>query len=103
MLTGKINRESMHKFVDWLPECEWEAVHWTLAACLKRHNSFEWKIMTYPEDDEGLTEEEILAIEEGDEDIRAGRTVPHEEVVKWYKELDAYETRMDPASLNRPE
>lgn len=84
MLTSKISREYMHKFVDWLPECELEAVHWTLLACLKRREPFawKWKMMTLPEDDEELTEEEILAIEEGNEDIRAGRVVPHEEVIK---------------------
>ena len=84
MLTGKINRESMHKFVDWLPECEWEAVHWTLLACLKRREPFawEWKMMTLPEDDEEETEEERLAVEEAMEDIKAGRLISHEEVKK---------------------
>ena len=87
MLTSKINPKSMHKFVDWLPECEWEAVHWTLLAGLKRREPFawKWKMMTLPEDDEEETEEERLAVEEGNEDIRAGRLVPHEEVKKKFR------------------
>ena len=80
MLTSEINRKSMHKFVDWLPECEWEAVHWTLLAHMKRHDSFAWKMMTLPEDDEELTEEEILAIEEGKKDFREGRWSSWDEV-----------------------
>ena len=84
MLTSEISRKSLRKFVEWLPECEWEAVHWTLLACLKRREPFawKWKMMTLPEDDEEETEEERLAVEEGNEDIRAGRVVPFEEVKK---------------------
>lgn len=82
MLTSEINREYMHKFVDWLPECEWEAVHWTLLAHLKRHDSWLWNMMTYPEDDEEETEEERLAVEEAKEDFKAGRWFTMEEVKK---------------------
>lgn len=80
MLTSEISRKSLHKFVDWLPEWEWEAVHWTLAAHTKRHNPSWWRMLTLPEDDEEETEEERLAVEEGNEDIKAGRLISHEEV-----------------------
>ena len=82
MLTSEISPKSLHKFVDWLPECEWEAVHWTLAAHTKRHNPWLWKMMTLPEDDEEETEEERLAVEEAKEDLRAGRVYTHEEAMK---------------------
>jgi len=38
--------------------------------------------MEAPVDDEPLTEEDIAAIEEGEEAIRKGDIVPHEEVRK---------------------
>ena len=80
MLTNEVGRKSLHKFADWLPEEEWESVYWTLLACLKRHDSFWWKRMTLPEDDEELTEEDILAIEEAMEDFREGRLFTWDEV-----------------------
>ena len=79
MLTGEINRKSLHKLVDWLPECEWEAVHWTLAAHTKRHNPRLWRMLTLPEDDEEETEEERLAVEEAREDIQDERLISHAE------------------------
>ena len=82
MLTSEISRKSLHKFVDWLPEYEWESVHWTLAVLTKRHNPSWWRMLTLPEDDEEETEEERLAVEEAREDIKTGRLISHEEVKK---------------------
>ena len=78
----EITKEDLHKLVDYLPECEWEVSYWVLLAHLKQHDPLLWRFMTAPEDDEELTEEEIIAIEEGKEDIRAGRVVSFEEVKK---------------------
>ena len=83
-----IDRESIHKLIDKLPEEEWELAHWTLLAHLKRYNPVLWSIMTarqeyidpYIEElQEGREEREIakaqerIAIEEGWADIEAGR------------------------------
>ena len=78
----EITREDLHKLVDWLPECEWEVSYWVLLAHLKRHDPMLWRLMTAPEDDEEETEEERLAVEEAEEDIKAGRLISHEEVKK---------------------
>ena len=79
-LTREVSRENLHMLVDRLPECEWEVVHYTLLAHLKQHDPLLWLLMTAREDDEELTEEEILAIEEGKEDLRAGRWISQEEL-----------------------
>ena len=78
----EITRDDLHKLIDYLPECEWEVSYWVLLAHLKQHDPVLWRLMTAPEDDEELTEEEILAIEEGKEDFRAGRVVSMEEAMK---------------------
>ena len=77
-----ITKDDLHKLVDYLPECEWEVSYWVLLAHLKQHDPVLWRLMTAPEVDEELTEEEILAIEEGKEDFRAGRVVSMEEAMK---------------------
>ena len=83
----EIDRESIHKLIDKLPEEEWEMAHWTLLAHLKRYNPVLWSIMTahqeyidpYEELQEGREEREIakrqerISIEEGWADIEAGR------------------------------
>ena len=83
-----IDRESIHKLIDKLPEEEWEIAHWTLLAHLKRYNPVLWSIMTAHEEyidpyieelEEGREEREIAqrqertAIVEGWADIEAGR------------------------------
>ncbi len=80
----EITREDLHKLVDHLPECEWEVSYWVLLAHLKQHDPLLWRLMTAPEDDEELTEEEILAIEEGKADVKAGRVVSFEEAKERY-------------------
>ena len=84
----EIDRESIHKLIDKLPEEEWEMAHWTLLAHLKQYKPVLWSIMTahqeyidpYIEElQEGHEEREIakrqerIAIEEGWTDIEAGR------------------------------
>ena len=87
MLANEISRKSLHKYLDWLPECEWEAVYWTLLAQMKQHDPWLWKMMTLPEDDEEETEEERLAAEEAWEDIKAGNWISQEELEKELQEL----------------
>ncbi len=76
----EITREHLHKLVDHLPECEWEVSYWVLLAHLKQHDPLLWRLMTAPEDDEELTEEEIIEIEEGKEDFRNGNWITQEEL-----------------------
>ena len=87
MLANEISRKSLHKYLDWLPECEWEAVYWTLLAQMKQHDPWLWKMMTLPEDDEEETEEERLAAKEAWEDIKAGNWISQEELEKELQEL----------------
>ena len=70
-----------------LPMCEWEVSYWVLLAHLKQHDPMLWRLMTAPEDDEEETEEERLAVEEGKEDVRAGRLISQEEVEERLKSL----------------
>ena len=83
----EITKEDLHKLVDRLPECEWEVSYWVLLAHLKQHDPLLWRLMTAPEDDEEETEEERLAVEEGREDIRAGRVFTQEEVEEYLRNL----------------
>jgi hypothetical protein len=40
-----------------------------------------------PEDDEPLTEEDLQAIKEAEEDLKAGKTISHEEFLSEYEKL----------------
>ena len=87
LLTSEISRENLHMLVDRLPECEWEVVHYTLLAHLKQQDPLLWALMTCPvvdKEEELETEEDRLAIEEAREDIKSGRTIPHEEIERRY-------------------
>ena len=46
-----------------------------------------WLQWTAPEDDEPLTEEDRIALEEAEAEIRAGKGIPHEEVVRELRDL----------------
>ena len=83
----EITRDDLHKLVDHLPECEWEVSYWVLLAHLKQHDPLLWRLMTAPEDDEELTEEEIHAIEEGKEDFRNGNWITQEELEEHLRNL----------------
>ena len=83
----EITRDDLHKLVDHLPECEWEVSYWVLLAHLKQHDPMLWRLMTAPEDDEELTEEEVLAIEEGKEDFRNGNWITQEELEERLRDL----------------
>ena len=83
----EITRDDLHKLIDHLPECEWEVSYWVLLAHLKQHDPLLWRLMTTPEDDEELTEEEIQAIEEGREDFRNGNWITQEELEEQLRSL----------------
>jgi hypothetical protein len=80
-ISHEINRENLHWLIDKLPECEVEVTYWVVLAHLKQHDPFIWKLMTAPYDDEvEESEEQRLATEEAEEDMRAGRWSTLEDV-----------------------
>ncbi len=73
-------RTRLHELVDVLPESKIEAANRCLEALADE--AFLEALRNAPEDDEPLTEEDLKAIEEAEEDIRLGRVTPWEEVKK---------------------
>ncbi|MDR3553865.1 MAG: hypothetical protein P4L55_03840 [Syntrophobacteraceae bacterium] len=73
-------KERLHELVDALPASKVETVHRYLEALADE--AFLDALRNAPEDDEPLTEEDLKAIAEAEEDIRQGRTTPWEEVKK---------------------
>ncbi len=76
----EITRDDLHKLVDRLPQCELEVSYWVLLAHLKEHDPLLWRLMNAPEDGEELTEEDVLAIEEGKVDLRNGNWITQKEL-----------------------
>ena len=63
-------REQLHAMIDALPAEQFDAA---------RHALY---LLTIPEDDEPLTEEDLEAIREGREAYLRGETIPHEEAMR---------------------
>jgi predicted transcriptional regulator len=76
-------RERLHALVDDLPE---EKVHAVLRLVEYLRNPEEDPVLRAlrdaPPDDEPITQEDLAAIEEAEEDVRQGRLIPHEEVCR---------------------
>ena len=72
-------RQDLHQLVDELPESAVAEAARLLTALRADEDPLLKAFMEAPIDDEPLTEEEIAAIEEGREDVRAGRVLSHEE------------------------
>jgi len=74
-----MNREALHDLVDRLPEPEVVAAQRYLeylnASPVYR------AALSAPKDDEPVTEGDVLAIEKALDDVQAGRTVPHDEIL----------------------
>jgi hypothetical protein len=74
-------RERLHSLVDDLPE---EEVHATLRFVEHLHEPEQDPVLVAlrdaPLDDEPLTDEDLIAIEEAREDIAKGRLISHEEI-----------------------
>lgn len=73
-------KESLHELVDTPPASKVEAASKCLEALAEE--AFLEALRNAPEDDEPLTEDDLKAIEEAEEDIRQGRVTPWEEVKK---------------------
>ena len=73
-----IAREELHTILDSIPEDRLEAAREALAALA---DPVLLALLNAPENDEPLTEEDLQAIAEGDEDQRLGRTITLEEYI----------------------
>ncbi len=75
------DKEKLHRLVDELPEGELLPAERFLEYLRDRANDPVLRaFLEAPEDDEPLTDEELKAIAEADEDIAQGREHPWEEV-----------------------
>lgn len=86
-IATKTNKESLLEMVEFLPERLCAAVQDAVLDYLEKHDRMIWLQLTAPEDDEPLTEEDRIAIEEAEAEIRAGKGIPHEEVVRELRDL----------------
>lgn len=75
-----ITRTALRRLIDQLPESELVAAHRYLCYLRDAGDPFLQAFFNAPLDDEPLTEEDIKAIEEGKEDIKAGRVYTLEQV-----------------------
>lgn len=73
-----IARDELHTILDSIPEDRLDAAREALAALA---DPVLLALLTAPEDDEPLTEEDLQAIAEGEEDRRLGRTITLEEYI----------------------
>jgi len=72
-------RQDLHRMVDQLSDAAIPEAERLLVALREADDPVLRAFMEAPEDDEPLTDEDIAAIEEGLEDVRAGRVVSHDE------------------------
>ena len=78
-----VSKGRLYELVDALQEDNYDTAERLLEQL--RSDEFDpmlWKLLTAPYDDEPVTEDDRAAIIEAQEDIRAGRLIPHEEVMR---------------------
>jgi hypothetical protein len=73
-----IGRAELHTILDSLPEDRLEAAREALAALA---DPVLLALLSAPEDDEPLTDEDLQAIAEGEEDRKHGRTITLDEYI----------------------
>ncbi len=73
-------REAIHHLVDELPKDELADARLYLEYLRSGRDPLLKKLLDAPEDDEPETEEERAAVAEAWKDVRAGRTISHEEL-----------------------
>ena len=81
------DKESLLAVVEFLPERLCAPVETAVLDYLEKHDRMIWLQLTAPEDDEPLTEEDLIALEEAEAELRAGKGIPHEEVVRELRDL----------------
>ena len=77
-------KESLHRLVDALPEGAWDEAERYLQA-LQTDDPVLRALLLAPWDDEPETDEERAAVEEAREDLRQGRTVSMDEVMREFE------------------
>jgi hypothetical protein len=78
-------KQRLHELVDALPEDEIEPAKKYLESLVSKEcDPVLQEFLNAPEDDEPLTEEELKAIEEGEEAIARGETRDLDEVLREY-------------------
>jgi len=73
-------KEHLYRLVDQIPEGEVHAARRYLEYLGERGDPFIKSLMEAPEEDDELSEEGQHLLDEGDEDLRAGRTHTLEEI-----------------------
>ena len=73
-------RDRLHRLIDELPEQDLSAVEQLLTERHLDDDTFRRMLAEAPEDDEPLTAEDIAAIEEGVQDVKAGRLISNDEL-----------------------
>jgi hypothetical protein len=78
-----VAKDDLHELVDQLPETEAEAAKRFLEFLIEKADQlFIQALKQAPTDDADLSSEEIAAIMEAREDIKAGRVRPLSEIIK---------------------
>ena len=75
-------RQNLKELIDDLPDRDLYAVKRYIQFLNYVDDPVAMSMAEVPPDDEALTDEEIAAIAEGKADIKAGRLISHEEVVR---------------------
>lgn len=73
-------RDALHRLVDELPEADVDTAARVLEALLATGDPVLRSLLTAPEEDDPISDEERAAIEEGMDDARAGRVHSLDEV-----------------------
>ena len=73
-------RQDLHRLVDELPKGAFKSARNYLVYLRNMNDPLLKKLLEAPFDDEPLTEEDLAAVAEADQDFRAGRVVSHEEI-----------------------
>jgi hypothetical protein len=80
-MTDHVDRERLHLLVRYLPESEWHAAERYLFFLHEQSSDpLVLALMKAPIDDEPLTEEDLEAIREAEEEIARGESLPWETV-----------------------
>ena len=73
-------RDRLHRLIDELPEQDLPTVEQLLTERRLDDDAFRRMLAEAPEDDEPLKAKDIAAIEEGLQDVAAGRLIPNDEL-----------------------
>ena len=84
---AKTDKESLLETVEFLPERLCGPVENAILDYLEKHDRIIWLQLTAPEDDEPLTEEDLIAIEEAEADFQAGNWISDEELERELRDL----------------